>query len=173
MPAIADLNQTFAIRDHVSFHDRLDDTGRPTGLVELRIATATAEATLMTQGAHLVRWNPIGQQPVLYLSPKSSFAPGKAIRGGVPVLFPWFANGWDGKHSPMHGFARISEWTVESTHLDPAGDVHVTFSLSPCPLNQMTPFAPQDTAAFTQPSSSVSVPRSISRSRSPITAANR
>ncbi len=131
MPTAADLNEKFAIRDHVSFHDRLDDAGHPTGLVELRIVTAAAEATVITQGAHLVRWKPAGQQPVIYLSPKSSFAPGKAIRGGIPVLFPWFATGWDGKHTPMHGFARVSEWTVESTHLDPAGDVHVTLSLEP------------------------------------------
>ncbi len=131
MPTTADLNEKFAIRDHVSFHDRLDDAGHATGLTELRIVTAAAEATVITQGAHLVRWNPAGQQPVIYLSPKSSFAPAKAIRGGIPVLFPWFATGWDGKHTPMHGFARVSEWTVESTHLDFAGDVHITLSLEP------------------------------------------
>ena len=131
MATAADLNQKFAIRDHLSFHDGLNDSNHPTGLVEIRITTPAAEATIYTQGAHLTRWTPTGQQPVLYVSPRSNFAPGKPIRGGVPVLFPWFADGWDHQHQPMHGFARTSEWTVESTHLDPAGDVHVTLSLAP------------------------------------------
>ncbi len=127
----AQLNQKFAIRDHVSFHDHLDEAGHPTGLTELRVTTPAAEATILTQGAHLTRWNPTGQQPVIYVSPRSAFAPGKPVRGGIPVLFPWFAAGWDGKHTPMHGFARVSEWTLESTHLDPNGEVHVTLTLQP------------------------------------------
>ncbi len=131
MSTAADLNAKFAIRDHVSFHDRLDDVGHPTGLVEARIVTAAAEATVLTQGAHLVRWAPTGQQPVIYLSPKSNFAPGRPVRGGIPVLFPWFADGWDHQHKPMHGFARVSDWTVESTHLGPRGEVHLTLSLQP------------------------------------------
>ncbi len=131
MPTAAALNQKFAIQDHLSFHDGVNDSNHPTGLVELRIATPAAEATIYTQGAHLTRWTPTGEQPVLYLSPKSNFAPGKAIRGGVPVLFPWFADGWDHQHQPAHGFARMTEWAVERTHLDPAGDVHVTLSLEP------------------------------------------
>ena len=97
----------------------------------MRVVTPAAEATIVTQGAHLLRWVPAGQQPVIYLSPKSNFMPGKAIRGGIPVLFPWFADGWDHQHTPMHGFARVSEWTVESTHLDPTGEVLVTLSLEP------------------------------------------
>ena len=49
------------------------------------------------------------------------------------MLYPWFSNGWDGKHQPMHGFARTTEWTVQSTHLDPAGDVTITFALPSAP----------------------------------------
>jgi D-hexose-6-phosphate mutarotase len=47
--------------------------------------------------------------------PDSLLAPGKAIRGGVPIVFPWFGSRSDGKPGPAHGFARTSEWTVEST----------------------------------------------------------
>jgi len=127
----ADLNGKFAIRDHLTFHDGVHDSNGPNGLIEMRIVTPQAEATIYTQGAHLTRWIPTGEQPAIYLSPKSAFAPGKPIRGGIPVLFPWFGSGWDGKHQPMHGFARTSEWTVESTHLAPTGEVHVTLSLRP------------------------------------------
>lgn len=137
----AKLNKTFAIRDHLTFHDGVNDTNTPNGLVEMRIVTPQAEATLYTQGAHLTRWTPTGEQPVIYLSPKSTFAPGKPIRGGIPVLFPWFGPGWDGKHQPMHGFARTAEWTIESTHLAPTGDVHVTLSLSPTPQSRSVGYA--------------------------------
>lgn len=123
--------QHFAIQDHLTFH-----TGDGTGnhdLVEARIATAASEATILLHGAHLTRWNPAGTQPVIYMSPKSAFAADKPIRGGIPVLYPWFASGWDGKHQPMHGFARVTEWTVQSTHLDPTGDVHLTLTLPGTP----------------------------------------
>lgn len=126
---IAELNERFAIRDHVTFHE--DEPGMP----KIRIATPASEATIYLQGAHLTQWTPAGQSPVLYLSPKSALAPGKPIRGGVPVLFPWFGPRWNADSfavtSPMHGFARTAVWTLDRTHLDPAGDVHVTLSLAP------------------------------------------
>ena len=123
--------QHFAIQDHLTFHVG-DGTGNH-DLLAARITTPAAEATVILQGAHLTRWNPRGTEPAIYLSPKSAFAPEKPIRGGIPVLYPWFANGWDGKHQPMHGFARITEWTVESTHLDPTGDVTLTLTLPSTP----------------------------------------
>jgi glucose-6-phosphate 1-epimerase len=87
----------------------------PGGLTRVAISTPAADADLYLQGAHLANWKPRGQRPVLFLSPKSLFAPGKAIRGGVPIIFPWFGARSDGKPGPAHGFARTSEWTIEST----------------------------------------------------------
>lgn len=128
---IAELNQKFAIRDHITFTE--DEPGLP----KMRIATAASDATLYLYGAHLTQWTPRGGNPVLYLSPKSALAPGKAIRGGIPVLFPWFGPRWNaaeydaahGTTSPMHGFARTTVWTVDRVHLDPTGEVEVTLSL--------------------------------------------
>ena len=65
------------------------------------------------------------------MSPKSIFARGKAIRGGVPVIFPWFGPRSDGKPGPSHGFARTLAWTVESAHLRSDGKVEITFELRP------------------------------------------
>ncbi len=138
---LADLTAKFAIRDHLSFHE-----DQP-GMVQMRIVTPASEATIYLQGAHLTRWTPRlsggGGNDVLYLSPKSALAPGKAIRGGVPVLFPWFGDRWNGKEydvahgtkSPSHGFARTSVWTVARTHLTPDGEVQVTLSLEPSELS--------------------------------------
>jgi glucose-6-phosphate 1-epimerase len=85
-----------------------------TELDSVVISTPAAEGEIYLQGAHVARWTPSGQRPVLFLSPKSAFAPGKAIRGGVPIVFPWFGAPPDGKPGPAHGFARTSLWTLES-----------------------------------------------------------
>jgi len=95
------------------------------------ISTPMAEADIYLQGAHVTHWEPRGQRPVLFVSPKSLFAPGKAIRGGVPVIFPWFGPRSDGKPGPAHGFARTTGWTIEGTKLRGDGKVEITFGLGP------------------------------------------
>ncbi|WP_343627893.1 D-hexose-6-phosphate mutarotase [Roseateles sp.] len=78
--------------------------------IELR-APDGARATLLLHGAHLVSWIPAGADEQLYLSPKSAFATGQAVRGGVPVIFPQFAT-----RGPLqrHGFARGKPWQLVS-----------------------------------------------------------
>ncbi len=61
-------------------------------------------------GAHAWAWQPDGQRPVLWLSTKSMFESGQPIRGGVPVIFPWFGTGPGGDRTPPHGFVRLQEW---------------------------------------------------------------
>lgn len=68
-----------------------------------------ATATLSLQGGHLLSWKPAGAAEQLYLSPRSEFVPGKAIRGGVPVCFPQFA---ERGSLPKHGFARTLPWEL-------------------------------------------------------------
>jgi glucose-6-phosphate 1-epimerase len=108
---------------------RFDDS--PGGLVRAVISTSTAEADLYLQGAHVTHWTPRGQRPVLFVSPKSLFTPGTAIRGGVPVIFPWFGPRSDGKPGPAHGFARTAEWAIEGTKLRDDGNVEIALVLSP------------------------------------------
>jgi glucose-6-phosphate 1-epimerase len=71
---------------------------------------------------------------VLFLSPKSQFVPGKAIRGGVPLVFPWFAERKGGLPGGMHGFARTLPWEVVAAEQRPEG-VALSFRLLP---NQTT-----------------------------------
>ncbi|HBX80624.1 MAG TPA: D-hexose-6-phosphate mutarotase [Propionibacteriaceae bacterium] len=61
-------------------------------------------------GAHVWAYQPDGQEPVLWMSAASGFAEGEPIRGGIPIVFPWFAAGPDGTRSPAHGFARLDTW---------------------------------------------------------------
>jgi glucose-6-phosphate 1-epimerase len=71
-----------------------------------------ASATLSLDGGHILSWQPAGAGEQLYLSPRSEFTPGKAIRGGVPVCFPQFA---ERGPLPKHGFARTLPWELVSS----------------------------------------------------------
>ena len=120
----AELGNRFDIPEALRFEPGSD------GFVRAVISTPAAEADLYLQGAHLAHWTPRGQRPVLFVSPKSLFAAGKAIRGGVPIIFPWFGSRSDGKPGPAHGFARTSEWTVESARQLADGRVEITLAFS-------------------------------------------
>lgn len=61
------------------------------GLVKAVITLDGMEGELYLQGAHLTAWQPRGGRPVLFTSPNSGFAPGRAIRGGIPIIFPGLA----------------------------------------------------------------------------------
>ena len=126
---IAQLNEHFSLPGVLSFH------ATASGLIYASITAPQATATVYLQGAHLAAWQPKGQQPAIFLSRKSDFAPGKPIRGGVPIAFPWFANRHDGKTGPSHGFARIQDWTLAFAAL--AGDdLHMTFTLGPTEISR-------------------------------------
>lgn len=120
----ARLAKQFDIPKAIRFEDL------PGGLVRAVISTPEAEADLYLQGAHLAHWTPRGHRPVLFVSPKSLFAPGKAIRGGVPIIFPWFGPRGDGKPGPTHGVARTLEWTMESAKLREDAKMEITLALA-------------------------------------------
>lgn len=102
----------------------------PGGLRRIAISTPLAESTIYLHGAHVTAWTPRGQRPVLFISSRSGYEAGKPIRGGVPIVFPWFGPRSDGQPGPLHGFARIREWTVESTEIQPDGTAAVQLGLS-------------------------------------------
>ncbi len=84
------------------------------GLTLLRITTALSTAEITLEGAHVTHFQPTNGAPVLFLSGASYLTPGKPIRGGVPICFPWFGPPAGNPEAPAHGFARISRWEVES-----------------------------------------------------------
>jgi len=66
-----------------------------------------AEATVLLHGGQLVSWIPAGDQERLYLSPLAVAGGGQAVRGGIPVVFPQFAQRGP---LPRHGLARDRVW---------------------------------------------------------------
>lgn len=75
-------------------------------LVKAVISLDGITGELYLHGAQVTAWRPQGEQPVLFTSPKSVFAAGKAIRGGIPIIFPWFGPNQHARTAPQHGFAR-------------------------------------------------------------------
>ncbi len=122
-PDISALNQHFAIAGQLEF---APDAG---GLVVVRIANAHAQAAIALQGAHVMTFQPNGAQPVIWLSPAAKLVPGKSIRGGVPVCWPWFGAHATDSSFPAHGFARTVPWQVAASAALPDGSTRITFEL--------------------------------------------
>lgn len=114
------LNKQFALGDHVRF---IAGEGN---LPCADIHTPACTGRIYLQGAHVTAWQPAGEEPVLMMSSKSAYAAGKAFRGGIPVVFPWFAGKADDPKAPGHGVVRAETWSVESTRED-GGNVILTF----------------------------------------------
>jgi len=75
----------------------------------LHLQHAVGSVKIALQGAHLFSWQPTQcQQDVLWLSEIEPFETGTAIRGGIPICYPWFGNAG----TPAHGFARTSLWQL-------------------------------------------------------------
>jgi glucose-6-phosphate 1-epimerase len=69
-----------------------------------------ATAVVADHGAHVLSWTPAGGEEALFLSAHSGYGHNDAIRGGVPVIFPQFAERGNGKR---HGFARVCDWRLD------------------------------------------------------------
>jgi D-hexose-6-phosphate mutarotase len=100
------------------------------GLKKIAATANSSTAEIYLHGAHITHFQKNGGPPLIFMSRKSHFAPGKAIRGGVPVCFPWFG-ARDGK--PSHGFARLTDWQLVKTAATPDGKVTVHFALPRIP----------------------------------------
>jgi len=81
------------------------------GLPAVRVSTESATGLVFLQGAHVAAWEPAGQGPVIWMSENAVYAKGKALRGGIPICFPWFGAHPEHKQYPAHGFARTRDFS--------------------------------------------------------------
>src|SRR5687767_14257569 len=95
-------------------------------LPKIEVTTDWSSAEIYLHGAHVTDFQKKGEPPLLFTSQFSRFTPGQAIRGGIPVIFPWFGAR---EGEPSHGFARISEWGLHEATALPDGGVTLRFSL--------------------------------------------
>jgi len=88
-------------------------------------------AAFTLHGGHLIHFQQKHQAPLIYLSERAIFNESTAIRGGVPICWPWFSKAKEtlGVNLPSHGFARISKWVVSAISEDSNG-VNIDFILA-------------------------------------------
>ena len=78
------------------------------GFEYIEIKNDSASAKIALQGAHIFEYIPDGDKPILWVSKISDFEYNKAIRGGIPICWPWFSKHPTQERFPQHGFARTS-----------------------------------------------------------------
>ena len=81
----------------------------------------TCKARVALHGAHVMSWRPQGEEEVLYLSPDAVYREGKAIRGGIPICWPWFNAHPTDPDAPSHGIARTRFWEMIGAEEDEDG----------------------------------------------------
>ena len=97
----------------------------------LRIDTALCSGAISLYGGHVLEWAPKGAKPVLFTSPKMAFKQGKALRGGIPVCWPWFGKNTEDPALPSHGVARTALWQLAKQEEDEDGTVRLLLALPP------------------------------------------
>jgi len=98
-------------------------------LAVIEIETPACRARVALQGAQVLQMQPAGQPPLLWLSPGARFAAGKAVRGGIPLCFPWFGAHPHDHARPAHGFARTAHWRLLSAAVEDGGVAALAFEL--------------------------------------------
>jgi len=88
-----------------------------------------ASAKIALHGAHVIDFTPADEKPVIFTSADAVYKEGKAIRGGIPVCWPWFNAHPSDASLPAHGFARIAFWQLfRSFHDEEKTTLVFTFS---------------------------------------------
>jgi len=103
-------------------------------MLELTADQSSAEVYL--HGAHITAFAKKGEPPLLFLSQCSRFEKQHPIRGGIPIVFPWFGVR---EGMPAHGFARIEEWELHEVSTLPEGGVTLRLGLPDNPMRATLP----------------------------------
>jgi len=85
------------------------------GITVLTLSNDHATAEVSLYGGQVLSFKPKNKNDIIFVSKKSLFTPGKAIRGGIPVCWPWFGPHATEKDFPVHGFVRTTQWSLVSS----------------------------------------------------------
>ncbi|HDM8211627.1 TPA: D-hexose-6-phosphate mutarotase [Vibrio harveyi] len=92
----------------------------------VRVIHEKATAGIALHGGHVVSFTPAGKEDLIWMSEKAIFDGKAALRGGIPVCWPWFGR----IAAPAHGFARTAEWELVE-HRENDNGVIVELALFP------------------------------------------
>lgn len=108
----------------------------------LMITHNNAQARISLLGGQVLSWQPTGEKDVFWLSKNSLLEQGKAIRGGIPLCWPWFGvhpNDNENKEG-NHGFARVQLWQVDYIDITEQG-VEISLSWQGKNISDLWPFS--------------------------------
>mgnify|MGYP000471747500 FL=1 len=110
----------------------------------LMIEHAKMTAKISLYGGQVLSWCPNGEKEVFWLSKESSYENGKAIRGGIPLCWPWFGSHPEDNNGELgnHGFVRGQVWHVDNIDICEQG-VEVILSWQGEHMSRLWPHACQ------------------------------
>jgi glucose-6-phosphate 1-epimerase len=122
--SIEQWNNEFGIPGELRF---IEGAG---GLPFVEISNENARAIVSVYAGQLLSYQPVDETAdLLFLSEYAYYQPGKAIKGGAPVCWPWFGPDPEGQGRPAHGFVRNRQWNVLFTAASSAGETKLTLGL--------------------------------------------
>ncbi len=132
MTRLDTLQKTYGNPNHLVF-EQLEN-----GMVLAKIDNALVTATVSLYGGQIVEWQPKHQAaPVLWRSSLAHFKPGKAIRAGVPLCWPWFGAHPTDPTATKHGYARISPWEITSVSTTISGATEIMMTMQETDVNHI------------------------------------
>ncbi|NEV65347.1 D-hexose-6-phosphate mutarotase, partial [Thiorhodococcus minor] len=119
------LNADFGLAEHLVFF------AGPGGLVQARLQNLWGAAVVSTYAGHVLSYLPAGEaQDLLFVSEQAHYQAGKAIKGGIPVCWPWFGPDPQALGRPQHGFVRTRPWQVIGSHRSTDGAIRLVLGLT-------------------------------------------
>jgi len=125
------LNVQYGIPGFIEFKEN------ESGFTFVHIKNCYGWAEISLYGGQVTHFQLIGDEPILWMSPLSQFISGKAIRGGIPICWPWFGPHPNDSLLPQHGIARISNWSVVDTCLLEGEQVRVILRCDQHKIDQL------------------------------------
>jgi glucose-6-phosphate 1-epimerase len=105
-------------------------------LPKVEVSSDAGRAEIYLHGAHVTDFQLTDQPPILFVSQCSRFARSQPIRGGIPIILPWFG---PREGEPAHGFARLVDWELHETSALPEGGASLRFRLPETSASAMWP----------------------------------
>lgn len=120
---IDQLNSQFSLPQHIFF------AAGPGGITQAHINNEHATASVSLLGGQLLTFRPNGEQPLLWMSQLAKYEVGEAIRGGVPVIFPWFGPHPERPDLGAHGLVRDQLWRVVGSEATESGETKLVLGI--------------------------------------------
>ncbi len=122
---VEQLNKEFGISNQVEI---VEGKG---GFPVIKINNEKAKAKISVYSGQVISFQSAGEsQDLLFLSEAAYYETGKAMKGGIPICWPWFGPDPEGKGRASHGFVRNRMWNLLSVEATPSGETKVRLGVS-------------------------------------------